>query len=89
MRFGKIKEDTPVPLTHVILEEKKTGRYFHLKGKKNTHRYNTRSKFKHVTTFKNTPKMFKNYMAYTSTIHIGSDCIDKTYPKNRQSQWNQ
>ena len=39
--------------------------------------YNTRSKVNHVTTFKNSPQMFKRDMTDTSTTHIGSDYIDK------------
>ena len=54
-----------------------------------THKYNTRSKVNHVTTFKNTPQMLKKYMTDTSTTHIGSDYIAKKDLKNIQSQWNQ
>ena len=70
MRFEKIKADTPVPLTHVNPE-----------GRKGTYKYNTMSKVKHVTTFKNTPQIFKKDMTDTSTTHIGSNYIAKTDPQ--------
>ena len=72
--------DTPVTLTHVNPEKKKENSVIR-KARKGTHKYNTRYKVNHVTTFKNTPQMFKNDMADTSTTHIGSDYITKTDPK--------
>ena len=48
---------------------------------KGTHEYNTRSRVNHVSTFKNTPKMFKMDMIDTSKTHIGSDYISNTDPK--------
>ena len=50
-------------------------------ARKGTHKYNTRSRVNHVTTFKNTPQMFKNDMTYTSTTNIVSDYIAHTYAK--------
>ena len=49
-----------------------------------THKYNTRSitkRVNHVTTFKNTPKMFKMDMIDTAKTRIGSDCIAHTDPQ--------
>ena len=43
--------------------------------------YNTSFKVNDVTTFKNTPQMFKKDMIDTSTTHIGSYYISKTDPK--------
>ena len=51
------------------------------RARKGTHKYNTRSKVNHVTTFKNTPQMFKKDMKNTSTTHIESEYIAKTDPK--------
>ena len=51
--------------------------------RKVTHKYITRSRVNHVTTFKNTPQMFKKDITDTSTTHIGSDYIDNTDPKKR------
>ena len=47
------------------------------KGKK---KYNTRYRFNHMTTFNNTPKMFKMDMTDTSKTHIGSYQIAHTDP---------
>ena len=59
----------------------KTTRKSHIKRtRKGTHKYNTKSRLNHVTTFKNTPQMFKNYMTDTSITHTGSDCIDHIDP---------
>ena len=73
MRFGKIKVDTPVPLTHLNLEKKQQEESVLRRARTGTHKYNTRSKLNHVTTFNNTPQMFKKDMTDTSTTHIGSD----------------
>ena len=73
MRFGKIKADTPVPLPHETLEKKKQDNSVIRMARKGTHKYNIRFRVNHVTTFKNTPQMFKNNMTDTSTTHIGSD----------------
>ena len=51
------------------------------KAIKGTHKYNTRSRVNHVTTFKNTPQMFRKDIIDTSTTHIGSEYIAHTYPK--------
>ena len=51
------------------------------RARKGTHKYNTRSKVNHVTTFKNAPQMFKRDMTDTSTTHIVSYYISKTTPK--------
>ena len=80
MIFRTIKADTPEPLLRVIPEKKQENSDIR-RAIKGTHKYNTRSKVNHVTTFKNTPQMFKKYMTDTSTTHIGSDYIAKTYPK--------
>ena len=82
MRFEKIKADTPVPLTHVIPDGKQQGKRDIRRARKGTHKYNTRSRVNHVTTFKNTPQNFKKDMIDTSTTHIGSDYIDHTDPPN-------
>ena len=49
--------------------------------RRGTYKYITRSRVNHMTTFKNKPQMFKKYMTYTSTTHIGSDYIYHTDPK--------
>ena len=54
MRFGKIKADRPVTLPHVTPEEKQQENSVIRRARKGTHRYITRSKVHHVTTFKNT-----------------------------------
>ena len=56
-----------------------------------THKYNTRSstkRVKHVTTFKNTPNIFKLDAADTLETHIDTDYIFAQTPKNIQSHWN-
>ena len=45
-------------------------------ARKITYKYNTRSTVNHVTTFNNTPKMFKMDTKDTSKTHIGFDYID-------------
>ena len=80
-RFEKIKADKPVPLTNVTPKGKQQGESDTRRARKGTHKYNTRSRVNHGTTFKNTPQMFKKYMTETSTTHIGSDYIAHTYPK--------
>ena len=52
------------------------------RARKCTHKYNTSSKVNHVTTFKDTPQIFKTDMADTSATHIGSDYMAKTDPQN-------
>ena len=89
MIFVKIKADTPVPLTYATPEKKQKEMGVIRRERKGTHKYSTRSKVNHVTTFKNTPQMFKNDMTDKSTTHVGSYYIYKTYPKNIQSQWTQ
>ena len=71
MIFGKIKPGKPVPIPHVIPEEKKQGKSYIRRARKVIHKYNNRSRFNHVTLFKNTPKMFKTDMTDTSKTHIG------------------
>ena len=73
--------NTPVLLPHVIPEGKQQGKSDIRRARKVTHKYNTRSRVNHVTTFKNTPQIFKNDMTDTSTTNIGSDYIDHTDPK--------
>ena len=73
MIFEKIKADTPVPLPNATPEKKQQGKSHIIRTRKYTHNYNTRSRVNHVTTFKNTPQMFKNDLTDTSTTHIGSD----------------
>ena len=58
-RFGKIKAFTPELHPHVIPEVEKQGKSDIRMARKVTHKYNTRSRVHHVTTFKNKPKMFK------------------------------
>ena len=70
MRFGKIKADTPEPLPHVIPEKKQQEKSDIKISRKGTHEYNNRSKVNHVTTFKNTPQIFKKDMTDKSTRHI-------------------
>ena len=89
MRFGKIKADKTEPLPHVIIEGKQQENSDIRRTRKSTHKYNTRSKVNHVTTFNNTPQMFKKNITYIATTHIGLYYISKTDPKNIQSQWNQ
>ena len=50
-------------------------------ARKGAHKYNIRSRVNHVTTFKNTPKVFKMDTPDTSKIHIGSDYIDHKDPQ--------
>ena len=76
----KIKADTPESLPHVIPEIKQ-GKNDIRRERKGTQKYNTRSKVNHVTTFKNTLQILKKDMADTSTTHIVSDYISKTYPQ--------
>ena len=75
--MGIIKATTPVPLPRVIPKGKKQEKSDIRRARKVTHKYNTRFRVNHVTTFKNTPQMFKKDMTDTSTTHIGSDYIDK------------
>ena len=49
--------------------------------RKGTHNYNTSSRVNHVTTFKNTPKIFQMDMTDTAKTYIGSYYIAHTYPK--------
>ena len=72
MIFGRIKADTPEPHQHVISEGGEQGKSNIRRARKGTDKYNTRSKVNHVTTFKNTPQMFRNYITEKSTAHIGS-----------------
>ena len=80
MRFGKksVYTGTTSPSAPIEKQQEKRVARRAIKG---THKYNTRSKVKHVTTFQNTPQMFKNDMTDTSTTHIGSDCIVRTDSK--------
>ena len=89
MRFGKTKADTTVPLPHVTPDKIQWEKSVIRRARKGTHKYNNRSKLNHVTTFKNTPQIFKRDMIDTSTTHIVSDYIAKNTPKKIQSQWNQ
>ena len=68
---------------------KTSGKIDSRRARKGTHKNNTRSKLNHVTTFKNTPQVFKKDMIDTSTTHIGSDYIAHTYPKKIQSHRDQ
>ena len=81
MRLGRIKADTPVPLPHVTQEKKQQEKSVIRRARKGTNKYNTRSKVNRVTTFKNTPQMFKKDTTDTSTTHIGSYYISETDPK--------
>ena len=65
MRFEKIKADTPVPLSPVITEGGETSKSDIRKAIKVTQKYNTSSRVNHVTTFNNTPQMFKKDMIET------------------------
>ena len=65
----------------MILERKQQENSDIRRARKGTHKYNTRSKVNHVTTFKNTPQMFKKNIIDTSTTHIGSDYIYIIEPK--------
>ena len=78
MTFGKIKVDTSEPQPHVIPEVEKHGKSDIRMARKGTHKYNTRSRVNHVTTFNHIPKMFKMYTTDTSKTHIGLDNIDHT-----------
>ena len=75
MTFGKIKVDTSEPQPHVIPEVEKHGKSDIRMARKGTHKYNTRSRVNHVTTFKNTPKTFKMDTTGTSKTYIGTDYI--------------
>ena len=81
MIFGQIKVDIPEPLPHVTPDKKQQEKSFIRRSRKGTHKYNTRSEVNHVTTFKDTPQMFKNNMTDTSTTHIGSYYISKIDPQ--------
>ena len=72
---------TPEPQTHVTQENRQQENSVIIRARKGTQKYNTRSRVNHVTTFKNTPQMFKKGMKDTSTTHIGSDYIAHTNPK--------
>ena len=50
-------------------------------ARKVTHKYNTRFRVNHVTTFKNTTKILKMDTTDTPKKHIGSVYIYHTYPK--------
>ena len=78
MRFEKIKTDSPVPLPHVIPEEKKQGKIDTIRARRGTHKYNNRSRVKHVKKFNNSPKI---YVTDTAKVHIGSYYIDHTDSK--------
>ena len=71
MRFEKIKADTLEPLPHVIPEGKQQENSDIRRARKGTHKYNTRYKVNHVTTFKNKSQIFKRDMTDTSTTYIG------------------
>ena len=71
MRSGTIKADTLVTLTHVIPQGKQQEKSDTIRGRKGTYNYNTRSRVNHMTTFNNTPQMFKKDMTDTSKMHIG------------------
>ena len=73
MGFETIKADTPVPIPHVIPKGKQQGKSNIIRAIKVTHKYNTRYRVNQVTTFKNTPQMFKKDMTETSRTHLGSD----------------
>ena len=56
-----------------------------------THKCNTRSstkRFNHVTTFKNSPNMFKMDTSEKINAHIGKDYFDRIDPKNNHSVTN-
>ena len=65
----------------MIPEEIQQGKIDIRRVRKGTQKYNTQSTVNHVTTFKNTPQMFKYDMIDTSTTHTGSDYIAHTDPK--------
>ena len=44
-------------------------------ARKGAHKYNIRSRVNHVTTFKNTPKVFKMDTTDSSKTHIGLEYI--------------
>ena len=81
MIFERIKADTSVPMPHVLSKGKQQGKIHIRRARKGTHKYNTRSRVNHVTTFKNTPQIFKKDMKDTSTTHIGSDYIVHADPE--------
>ena len=84
MRFGKIKVNTPVLLPHVITGKKKQEKIYIIMVIKVTHKYNTISRFNHVTVFKNSPKLFKMVVIDAANAHIGSDYISHTDPKKME-----
>ena len=51
------------------------------RARKGTHKYNTRSRVNHVTTFKNSPKMFEMDVTVTENSHIVSEYISHTDSK--------
>ena len=76
IRFEKLKADTQEPHPRGKQVKSDIGM-----ARKVTQKYNTRSRVNHVTTFKNTPKMFKMYTEDTSKTHIGTYYISQTDPK--------
>ena len=81
MRLGKKNKSGCIRTTDTCDATGKTTRKsVIIRARKGTHKYNNRSKVNHVTTFKNTPQMFKKYMTDTSTTSIVSDYISKTPP---------
>ena len=69
----KKKADKPEPQPHVIHEAEKQEKSDIIMARKGKHKYNTRSRVNHVTTFKNTLKILKMDTKYTSKTHIGTD----------------
>ena len=65
----------------MLPEVEKQGKSDIRRARKGTHKYNTRLRVNHVTTFNNTPKMFKMDTADTSKTHIGSYYIAHTESK--------
>ena len=73
MRFEKIKNRYTISTYPCDPREKQQGKSDIRRARKGTHKYNTRSKVNRVTTFKNTPQIFKKDTIDTLTTHIGSD----------------
>ena len=83
MIFEKTKGDTQEPQPHLIPEMEKLEKRDIGMARTGTHKYNTRSSTKrvnHMTTFKNTPNMFKMDTVDTLKTNIGTDYIGSTDP---------
>ena len=87
MRFGKIKVDTSEPQPHMVPEVEKPQKSDIRVKITGTHNYKTMASTKrvnHVTTFKNTPNMFKMDAEERIKTHIGIDYLARIDPKKHR-----